>query len=207
MIEKGSPLHYLCHPKWKGSCTSTKGHTPLCLRCFHNKQFKLPIDTHVRALEIFFELASDMNVADAREALLDYTGALKRTYSADDIVYICKSNPRLRLFLRKNFGQPLKDSQQLRAETLMELVELGGVARSLIPLSPEELLDWSGQFSQRAIPLTKAERYIAWLSAVKQCVREDDVPALTRAIKDVLDQRLPVDVHVYVTQHLFKQKE
>ena len=89
-IRNGSPLHYLCHHAFVGSCTSRQ-HTALCADTFHAKRFALPIECHTDALVLFM---SQTRIGHSSE-LHEYLKKAAQTYTAMDVLRMVAVHPVL----------------------------------------------------------------------------------------------------------------
>jgi hypothetical protein len=97
LVKTGAELHYLCHPKFVGKCTSGE-HTTLCDAHFHGCAFALPPVHHAPAVAHVLGSASR---SDASREAHDYVAAVFKRFpyaeAAEHVLCIPALVPHVRL--------------------------------------------------------------------------------------------------------------
>jgi len=184
LIARGSPLHYLCHTRFVGACTSAT-HTALCADTFHEKNFTLPAASHSAAIALFLKQDRDLS----SEELHDYLVKAAAVYRAVDVIRLVAAHrplvPHYHLLLAaKQIEPPTAPHEHLACI-------VGGIGTP--PLcdmkAPTPCND--------AIAVHAHHRWMR-----KQSTHPDLVPHVTDAANDVL-AILPREIRDNVFRYLF----
>ena len=91
IIANGTPLHYLCHTRFLGQCTSD-AHSALCVDTFDGKEFTLPAVCHSHPISVFLQ---QKGRSAPSEELHDYLVKAAAVYSGIEVIKIVAAHPAL----------------------------------------------------------------------------------------------------------------